>query len=530
MTIKKIIVVGGGAMGMFASSAIKKNCPDIDVTVVHDPNTPYIGVGESIGWNGQDFMKQMFGLEESQWLKKSQSTYKLGIAHYGFDNTDRPHFNIHKWNPSAKVATISITGVHRDNQLTNAKRRAGWPALGDAADNITLADAWLHLYHKGFRTQDTLDGDLGELYWYCKYNTFPSKENYSHQRVTHSYHFNAEYIKDVIHELVGIPSRVKVIEGKVDQVITDGQKITHIKVNDTLLSADLFVDCTGFRRLLATNIGCKWITLPDYFNNSALVGQSVNNDNNKSPITSYTEHHAMDHGWLFSIPMPTRAGNGYVFNSARTADVDLIQHEFNTKFSFKANAIARLINWKPGYIKNTFVGNCVIMGVGSMFVDPYDANNFSTQMSMLQKFVTLLLQDRDYHTWSDQYNRYVNGIADDSIFRIETGMFLAPKQDTQYWKDNHQIGIKLRLREKLNDVIMDGRRRFLRKEQDLFWFQGAHLAQAAYYQLDLPKPNIKMTVEDEQLALNFFKFFNEKNRIQASCAQPVKDFYKQLYI
>ena len=334
----------------------------------------------------------------------------------------------------------------------------------------------------------------------------------------------------MIHELVGIPCGVNVIEGKVDQVITDGQKITHISVNNTLLSADLFVDCTGFRRLLATNIGCEWITLPDYFNNSALVGQSVNNDNNKSPITSYTEHHAMDHGWLFSIPMPTRAGNGYVFNSARTTDVDLIQHEFNTKFSFKADAIARLINWKPGYVKNTFVGNCVVMGVGSMFVDPYDANNFSTQMSMLQKFVTLLLKDRDYHAWSDHYNRYVNGIADDSIFRIETGMFLAPKQDTQYWKDNHQIGIKLRLREKLNDVIMDGRRRFLRKEQDLFWFQGAHLAQAAYYQLDLPKPNIKMTVEDEQLALNFFKFFNEKNRIQASCAQPVKDFYKQLYI
>ena len=334
MTINKIIVVGGGAMGMFASSALKRNFPNIDVTVVHDPNTPYIGVGESIGWNGKDFMTQMFGLDESQWLQKSQSTYKLAIAHYGFDNTTNPHFNVHKWNPSAKVATISITGVHRDGQLTDLDRWSGLSASGKHSDNITLADAWLHLYHKGLRTRDTIDGDLGELYWYCKHNTFPSKENYSHKRYTHSYHFNAEYIKDVIHTLVGLPCGVNVIEGKVDQVITDGQKITHIKVNGSLLDADLFVDCTGFRRLLATTIGCEWITLPDYFNNSALVGQSVNNDNNKSPITSYTEHHAMDHGWLFSIPMPTRAGNGYVFNSARPADVDLVQHEFNTKFSF----------------------------------------------------------------------------------------------------------------------------------------------------------------------------------------------------
>ena len=44
----KIAIVGAGAAGYFAAAALKRNCANVDVTVIYDPDTPYIGVGESL--------------------------------------------------------------------------------------------------------------------------------------------------------------------------------------------------------------------------------------------------------------------------------------------------------------------------------------------------------------------------------------------------------------------------------------------------------------------------------------------------
>ena len=64
----KIVIVGAGAAGYFAAAAIKRNCPEHEVVVVSDPNTPHIGVGEAIAWNGPNFMQVVLGLKDFQWM------------------------------------------------------------------------------------------------------------------------------------------------------------------------------------------------------------------------------------------------------------------------------------------------------------------------------------------------------------------------------------------------------------------------------------------------------------------------------
>ena len=89
----KVVIVGAGAAGYFAAAAIKRNCPGTDVTIVHDPNTPYIGVGESIAFNCRDVMRKLFGIDDESsydWMKKSNSSYKYGVAFFGFDGTETP--------------------------------------------------------------------------------------------------------------------------------------------------------------------------------------------------------------------------------------------------------------------------------------------------------------------------------------------------------------------------------------------------------------------------------------------------------
>ena len=68
----KIVVVGAGAAGYFIAAGLARNCPNVDVTIVHDPNTPYIGVGESTGFGCRWDLYHLFGvLDDLDWMKKT---------------------------------------------------------------------------------------------------------------------------------------------------------------------------------------------------------------------------------------------------------------------------------------------------------------------------------------------------------------------------------------------------------------------------------------------------------------------------
>ena len=526
----RIVIVGGGAVGVFAAAALKHNVPDVSVVMVHDPKTPYIGVGESLGWNGRDFFKNMLGFkDDSEWLAESQSTLKLAVAHRGFDGTSTPLFSTYFWNPSAKVITASVCDSYRKQWGDTSTRPPGASATGDLDDELTLSDVWMHLYRKGLRKAETRVADLSEMYWYAHYNTMPEREHYAHQRFASSFHINADHIKDVVYEKKCVPAGVETIEKKIANIKTDQGRITSIVCDDgTEITGDLFIDSTGFKRVLANAMNFKWQPAGDTFNNSALVGNAPHADNHYAPSISVTEHYAMEKGWLFGIPMPNRTGMGYVFNTNITSNEDTIRDEFDQQFPERAGALARRLKWEPGYFENTFVGNCIALGISGGFLDAYDANNFSTTLSFITKIVECLQDDGREFNWHAKYNNYVNGINNDVMFRVKTGMWLAKKNDTIYWQALKQAAIDDHMPEKWLEAIHNPARRHARANQDLFWFQGVNMSHSMYNGLD-PSRTCNIDEQFEQLAINYFDFFSRKNQLQAQHAQSAKDFYTKLY-
>lgn len=528
----RIVIVGGGAVGVFAAAALKNNIDNIDVVMVHDPNTPYIGVGESLGWNGRDFFKNILKFnDDSEWLTESQSTLKLAVAHRGFDSTNTPLYSTYFWNPSAKVITSSICDSYRKQWGDTTLRPPGASATGKLDDNLTLSDVWMHLYRKGLRKAETRVADLSEMYWYAHYNTMPEREHYAQQRFTSSFHINADHIKDVVYEKKCVTAGVRTIEKKIAAVNRDQNRITSIVCDDgTEITGDLFIDSTGFKRLLVNAMDFKWLPAGDAFNDSALVGNAPHADNHVAPNISVTEHYAMDNGWVFGIPMPNRTGMGYVFNSKIVGDEDTIRKDFDQRFPKRAGALKRRLKWEPGYFENTFIGNCIALGISGGFFDAYDANNFSTTLSFITKMVECLQDDHNrIFDWQDKYNNYVSGVTRDVMFRIKTGMWLAKKNDTVYWQTLKQAATDDRMQEQWLETIHKPARKYLRVEQNLFWFQGVHMSHSMYNGLD-PSKEFDIDEEFEQLAINYFDFFSRKNQLQAQRAQPAKDFYTQLYV
>ena len=522
----KIVVVGAGAAGLFAAAALKRNRPDCDVTVVHDPKTPHIGVGESVAWNGPHFMQVVLGLKDFSWVKESKSAWKFAVKQSGFHEDDRSYVWSFPFNPSKRILHTSLWDSKYHHRTTKM------------SDNppSTMYDVWLHLKSKGLIDTVNPQQDTHELQWFAEQNKTVIQDDGQwvvSAYAGHSYHINSNYIKDVVHEKVGKPAGVKEIAVKLKNVVlTNDGAIDHLLLdNDEKVYADLFIDATGLTRLLVSQMPFEFVHLDEYFNNSTLVGMHKFNDYEEH--TNCTLLQGMDHGWRFSISMDNRSGEGYQFNSRIFNDEDKIVDEYYRKTG-NTDVEFRKIKWTPGYFRDTLTKNCVALGLAHGFSDVFDANNFSSTLRQIEKLVEFLKADPEANfEWKEKYNRYVQGITDDVIFRIQCSFHLAPRNDTVYWQEMKEAAKKFNTRQRLIDTVFDPKRKVVTSlDNPVSYIQHTWINQCAFYEIPIhtdPRAiRADIDHETEQLALNWFKFFNAKNKIIANNSRTMGDFYKNV--
>ena len=84
MKINSVVIVGGGTSGWMSASVFAKCFKgDINVTLIESPTIPKVGVGESTIIQFNEFLKQV-GLEDSDWMKECNATYKNSIKFTDF--------------------------------------------------------------------------------------------------------------------------------------------------------------------------------------------------------------------------------------------------------------------------------------------------------------------------------------------------------------------------------------------------------------------------------------------------------------
>ena len=94
------------------------------------------------------------------------------------------------------------------------------------------------------------------------------------------------------------------------------------------ISADFFVDCTGFASLLIGQaLKTPFVPYAENLFNDAAIALPTPLD---GPIMSQTVSTALGHGWAWKIPLTNRYGNGYVYSSdhcsADQAETELRTH------------------------------------------------------------------------------------------------------------------------------------------------------------------------------------------------------------
>ena len=73
-----ICILGGGSSGWMTAAAFAKVFPQYKIRLIENPSQQPLSVGESTLGHFNRFL-EVLGLEDSDWMKECNATYKLSI-------------------------------------------------------------------------------------------------------------------------------------------------------------------------------------------------------------------------------------------------------------------------------------------------------------------------------------------------------------------------------------------------------------------------------------------------------------------
>ena len=412
--IKHIVIVGGGTAGWStAHHFINKTHPSTKITVVATPEIPIIGVGESTTGRFNDLINlknTITGVNEKEFLKETESTFKLGIKH-----TD--------WHTIGK---------------------SFYSPIGDNYENLTSFPHKDYDDYRIYHIADKLDYDKTfQSQLMAKNLIHKSKhfKEYEEQNVLAvAYHLDTykvgQYLK---RKAIDVKSKCKYIDGKVVDFKQDKDGfVKHLILDDgRKLKGDLFIDCTGFARLLINKVEeNKWVSYKD----NLLVDSALNFNYEREedePIRNYTHAWAQKYGWCWEIPTQTRMGCGYVFSSHHT-DFDKAHDEISKKLKHRKIKVQRQIKFDTGRLEKFWCKNVLSTGLSSAFIEPLEATSIHATIIQITHFIEnyfkkdLNLKNNLFQNqYNDEMTTMWDNIRDFIIFH-----YITPRKDSKFWKES----------------------------------------------------------------------------------------------
>jgi flavin-dependent dehydrogenase len=419
----KLVIVGGGTSGWMTASYLSKAFDDLDITLIESGTVGTIGVGEATFSTVKLFF-DFLELHERDWMPHCSGSYKLAIRFQNWTK-DGGHF----YHPFQRYETSDgMTGAEWWLKLRN-----GEPV--DYACFVTphICDA--------MRSPRFLDGTVYDEKvqdYFDDGKPVPNASIARHEvQYPYAYHFNAAELARYLQGYATDRGVKRIVDDVVDVVLDEEGAIAGVQTKDNgLISADLFVDCTGFRGLLINKaLNEPFTSFNDTLLNDSAVAIQVPRDIEKLGMRPYTTAHAHNAGWSWNIPLYGRDGTGYVYSS-QFIDKDEAEREFREFLGPAAkDCTANHIRMRIGRSRNSWVKNCVAIGLSSGFVEPLE----STGIFFIQHGIEELVNHFPRGTQIDpnmvrSYNQTINQCID-GVRQFLTIHYAGGKRDdTPYWR------------------------------------------------------------------------------------------------
>lgn len=473
-TNSKIIIVGGGAAGYLTALYINKLYPNTDMTLIEDPDTPPIQVGESGNVLFTEAL-EFLGIDFLDWSYKTQNIIKLGGILKGWKGDDDSWFH-------SRISHYQSLMTDKQTDLEYLK--------GLIKSNIPIYKTLLHGYAFDNRIVPYVENK--NYNWPCTMYHFDSREN-------------ARYLKSVA-EVRGI----NIVYGKVVGQIKSNNMIESILLEDNRkINSDWVFDCSGIKKLiLKNNFDVTYRDLSRYFL-ARSVFTWVEEDDRKR--TFATDIIARKYGWQWSIDTRRRRGNGYVY-SKDFIDQDSAIAEIEKSLGKKIK-IQAAFDWTIEYAEKVSKSNVIAVGLSAGFLEPLEANG-------ILMIVKTLNAVKDH--WNPRGPKIDNKKINDIMLHtvIETTEFLTmhyqcDRKDTDFWKEFKSIdyGLPYNLKFKLNDLD-----EFLNTDKSFLDFNYSTYSIESWLMILQATKQFKYVFQNRESIENLYRITNQYTRLLNNAA------------
>ncbi len=393
--VNSVAIVGAGSAGWLTALVLSAYCPNIKIRLVRPRANNPVGVGESTQPD-LPMRVQAAGLDLADFCVATDATIKCGIFYRDW-NVVGDHY----WHPfSAMADSGPYTAAHHYQQL-----------ILEDPERYSHADYYARV-HTSYET--------------CVERNLIAPEAAS------ALHVDALKLTQYLERKL---TKVEVVESdRIEAVAEDGKIARIVLDGGNAVSADLYVDCTGFARALLSKI-TRPVALHYEANVNRAVAANVPYRDPATEMHPYTRAHAHEHGWTWAIPLRSRIGSGYVYHGDFCSP-EQAERNFRAYWGEERmrDVPVRHIAFDSDTLREPWVGNVVAIGLSAGFVEPLEATGLNWTIScadLLSQFLGARYFDGDSCT---KYNALMLGYIHDVQDFVDAHYLLSARRDSEFWR------------------------------------------------------------------------------------------------
>lgn len=359
----RILIVGGGTAGWMAAAVLARYLPAhaYRIQLIESDEIGTVGVGEATIPQLQ-LLNTALGINEDDFMRATQGTYKLGIEFVGWGASDSRY--MHAFGSVGR--DMGVVPFH--HYWLRGRKLGEHAPLEDYS--LNAAAGYAGKFARGAAAQSQMLGG-----------------------VAHAFHFDAGLYARFLRSYAE-GRGVTRTEGTITHAQRNAESgdLVNVSLADGgAHEADLFLDCSGFRGLLIEEaLGAGYEDWSHWLPCDRALAVPCASAPTLTPYTRSTAHAA---GWQWRIPLQHRTGNGHVYCSAMISDDEAAAVLLGTLDGAPLSD-PRPLKFTTGRRKAFWSRNVVALGLAAGFMEPLESTSIHLVQSALERLLKFLPNGR----------------------------------------------------------------------------------------------------------------------------------------